>query len=107
MERQKRGRGESALTQSLMEGKDKEALKKSLSYLLSFQHDGCRVGGVPGHGARSKLLCLQEPLLCRHEEVVSGHLQGLNTTRSQVIKNKVFLYCTVPIFVFIFINCLI
>ena len=87
MERQKRGRGESALTQSLMEGKDKEALKKSLSYLLSFQHDGCRVGGVPGHGARSELLCLQEPLLCRYEEVVSGDIQGINTTRRQVIRS--------------------
>ena len=40
-------------------------------YLFNvLQHDGRRTGGVPGHGAGSQLLRLQESLLRCHEEMV-------------------------------------
>ena len=52
------------------------------------QHDGSRTGRLPGHGPRCQLLCLQEPLLCRDEEVVPGHLQELTTTTSEPINDN-------------------
>ena len=40
------------------------------------QLDGSRPCCLPCHGHRCFLLCLQEPLLCRDEEVVPRGLQG-------------------------------
>ena len=39
---------------------------------VMFQHDGSSAGRLSGHGARGEFLRLQEPLLRRHEKVVSG-----------------------------------
>ena len=68
--------------------------KEELTPTNIFQHDGCCIGGVPGHGAWGELLCLQESLLRRHEEVVSGDIQGINTEKeTKVIKTNISVQC--------------